>query len=325
MTQPAHRCSLCDRSQVPGQPNHAAQRDSTFARQLKPLSRDRSRCSVDAVLGLGPSWLDHTVAIESVLRRSRVEYLDRAADLGRDEKRIVLDEMSLSPGQTVVDVGCGPGTDLARMAELVGDDGLVVGFDADPVMVSQAGARAAGHANIRVHVADAHALPLKDSSVDRVRAERVVQHLSRPSHAFAELHRVLRPGGVLAVADPDWDTLVIDDPDTETSRGYGSFVATRVVRNGGTGRALARLAVEAGLEVRSVIASPVVFTDFGTGDTILQLGSVMRRAVEAGVVDSQAARRWLSRMRGGPFLAAFTFFIVIAQRPVLAVSGSGSH
>jgi len=226
--------------------------------------------------------------------------------------------MSLGPGQTVVDVGCGPGTDLSRMADLVGDDGLVVGFDADPVMITEARARTAGRPNVQIHAADAHALPLKDASVDRLRVERVVQHLSRPSHAFAELHRVLRPGGVLAVADPDWDTLVIDDPDTETSRAYGSFVATHVVRNGGIGRALARLAVEAGLEVRSVIASPVVFTDFATGDPILQLARVMSRAVESGAVDPQAARQWLDRMGSGPFLAAFTFFIVVAQRPFLS-------
>lgn len=243
-----------------------------------------------------------------------MEYLDRAADLGRDEKRTVLDALNPLPGQTVVDIGCGAGADLARMAELVGDDGLVVGFDADPVMVAEAQARTSAHANVRVQVADAHALPLRDGSVDRVRMERVAQHLSEPARTFAEVRRVLKPGGLLAVADPDWDTLVIDDPDTETSRAYGSFVATRVVRNGGIGRALGRLAVEAGLDVRAVTASPVVFTDFAAGDAILRLGRVMGRAVEAGAVDPGAAGRWLERMGREPFLAAFTFFIVVAER-----------
>jgi SAM-dependent methyltransferase len=250
------------------------------------------------------------------LRRSRVGYLDAAADSdqGRDYKQRMITALGLRPGHRVVDVGCGPGTDLARLAGQVGDGGTVVGVDADPVMVAEAHRRLGGHPTGRVCVGDAHAVPLADASVDAARLDRVAQHVADPARVFTELHRVVRPGGLVAVADPDWDTLVVDDEDADTGRGYARFVATRLVRNGGIGRSLARLAVGAGFTVASVTAVPILFTDFAAGERILRLEHVLTGAVDAGAVDAAAGRRWLARLRAGPFLAAFTLFVVTAHR-----------
>ncbi len=70
---------------------------------------------------------------------------------------------------------------------------------------------------------DAHALPLATASADRVKLDRVLMHVASPSRVLAEVHRVLRADGLVALAEPDWDTLVVDDPDVETSRAYTRF------------------------------------------------------------------------------------------------------
>ncbi|HVV13066.1 methyltransferase domain-containing protein [Amycolatopsis sp.] len=57
---------------------------------------------------------------------------------------------------------------------------------------------------------DAHALPVPDRSVERARADRIVQHVTDPAAVFAEFHRVPRPGRVACVAEPDWDSIVVD-------------------------------------------------------------------------------------------------------------------
>jgi SAM-dependent methyltransferase len=194
-------------------------------------------------------------------------------------------------------------------------DGDIIGVDADPAMVAEARRRMAAHPNVTVQHGDAHALPLPDASVDRVRMDRVVQHLTRPATAFTEAARVLRTGGTLVVAEPDWDTLVIDDPDIDTSRAYTRFVTHDVVRNGPIGRQLPRLAVDAGLRVHAVIAIPVLFNTFQAATTILRLETVMNQAVAAGAFDTAAATGWAARLRTGPFLAAFTLFIIAAHRP----------
>lgn len=251
------------------------------------------------------------------LRKSSVTYLDHAAgsEPGRAHKQRMIDAMDLRSGQTALDVGCGPGTDLTAVAEAVGATGSVIGVDADPVMIVEAARRSTSLPQVRVLLGDAHRLPILANTVDRARLDRVAQHLVEPARAFAEVRRVLCPGGRLAVTEPDWDTLVVDDLDTETTRAYTRFVATRVVRNGAIGRALPRLAIGAGLTVRDVAATAVVFTDFAAAEPILKLTTVMPRAVESGAVHADAANRWLERRRTEPFLAAFTVFTLVATKP----------
>ena len=114
------------------------------------------------------------------------------------------------------------------------------------------------------------------------------------------------------MAEPDWDSLVVAEEDVTTSRRFSRFVAGRV-RNATIGRELVRLSTAAGLEVRSVEAIPAVFRDFETADQILGLRRNSARAVEAGVLAEADARGWLQRLRGRPFLAGFTFYLVTAQ------------
>jgi ubiquinone/menaquinone biosynthesis C-methylase UbiE len=244
----------------------------------------------------------------------QVEYLDAAAATaaGSAYKQRFLDALDVRSGHAVLDLGCGPGTDLGQLADKVGDQGSVVGIDRDPVMVEQARLRTAAYQNVEVRTGDAHALPLEDACVDRARTDRVLQHLEDPAQALAELRRVVRPGGVLGMAEPDWDTLAIDDTDVETSRTFTRFMAGRV-RNSVIGRQLARLAIEAQFVVSTVDANAMLFRDFETAEQILGLRRNTVRAVQAGALTEGAARSWLGRLTSGPFLASVTLFTVTAR------------
>jgi ubiquinone/menaquinone biosynthesis C-methylase UbiE len=244
-----------------------------------------------------------------------VRYLDGAAAsaTGRAYKRRLLAALGLRPGLTVLDIGCGPGTDLPAMAGgVAGGTGLVIGLDVDATMRTVAHNRGVGLDRVRVAGGDAHALPLRDASVDRVRFDRVLQHLAEPARALAEAHRVLRPGGVLGLAEPDWYTLVVDDPDRSTSDAFARFVAAKV-RHGAIGRQLARLAAGAGFVVGTVDATAVVYRDPVEAEQILGLRRNLARAVAAGAVDEAAGARWLARVNAGPTLASFTFYTVTAS------------
>ncbi|WP_244194822.1 methyltransferase domain-containing protein [Amycolatopsis echigonensis] len=188
-------------------------------------------------------------------------------------------------------------------------------MDTEPGMVEEAGRRTSGTPQISVRLGDAQALPLADASVDRARADRMVQHVADPAAVFAELHRVLRPGGLACVAEPDWDSLVVDPGERSTNRAFNRFVCSTMVRNATVGRSLARLALEAGLEVLDVSVAAPVFRDFGAADKILGLSRNAERAVRAGQLDRAAADAWLAALAAGPFLAASMVFVGVFVKP----------
>jgi SAM-dependent methyltransferase len=115
-----------------------------------------------------------------------------------DEMRLTLDMLAVSPGDRVIDVGCGPGNYTRRLAAAAGD-GLVIGIDASEVMVATAAKRSSG-TNTAYMRADGCALPFEDGTFDAACSVGVIHMIERPMAALEEIVRVLAPGGRLAVA-----------------------------------------------------------------------------------------------------------------------------
>ena len=106
-------------------------------------------------------------------------------------------------GQVVLDLGCGAGTDLLIAAQMVGDEGRAIGVDMTPSMLERArqSAAAMGQGNVVLHESLIESLPLPDESVDVVISNGVIDLVPDKDAVFAELDRVLRPGGRLQLAD----------------------------------------------------------------------------------------------------------------------------
>jgi arsenite methyltransferase len=109
----------------------------------------------------------------------------------------------LANAATVIDVGCGAGMDLLLAARRVGPEGRAVGVDMTEQMRerARAGARASGLHNVDIVDGDATALPFDDASVDVVISNGVLNLVPEKERAFAEIARVVRPGGRLQIAD----------------------------------------------------------------------------------------------------------------------------
>jgi len=109
----------------------------------------------------------------------------------------------LAAGLSVLDVGSGAGTDLLLAARHVGPSGRAIGVDmtADMRERARAGARQCDLRNVDVLEGDATHLPVEDASVDVVMSNGVLNLVPEKDRAFAEIARVLRPGGRLQIAD----------------------------------------------------------------------------------------------------------------------------
>lgn len=109
----------------------------------------------------------------------------------------------LHPGQTVLDLGAGAGLDAFVARRIVGEAGRVFGVDMTPEMVARARANAdkLGYDNVYFIEGDIENLPLPDNSVDVVISNCVLNLVPDKARAFAEIYRVLRPGGHFCVSD----------------------------------------------------------------------------------------------------------------------------
>src|ERR671922_2135609 len=121
----------------------------------------------------------------------------------------------LEPGERVLDLGSGAGTDSLVAAQMVGREGRVTGIDMTPQMLAKARAAAAelGVENVDFVEGEAERLPFEDESFDVVISNGVIDLIPDKDAVFGELSRVLKPGGRIQIAD-----VTIQNPVSEEGR-----------------------------------------------------------------------------------------------------------
>jgi len=109
----------------------------------------------------------------------------------------------IEPGEVVLDLGCGAGTDLLIAAQMTGPDGRVIGVDMTVAMLerTRASATRMGLTNVELHEALIESSPIGDTSVDVVISNGVIDLVPDKDAVFDESDRVLKPGGRLPIAD----------------------------------------------------------------------------------------------------------------------------
>jgi SAM-dependent methyltransferase len=122
---------------------------------------------------------------------------------------------TLEPGEFVLDVGSGAGTDSLVAAQMVAPQGRVTGVDLTPEMLAKARAAVVemGATNVEFIEGEAERLPFEDESFDVLISNGVIDLAPDKDAVFSEVHRVLRPGGRIQIAD-----VTIQNPVSEEGR-----------------------------------------------------------------------------------------------------------
>ncbi|HET9905063.1 MAG TPA: methyltransferase domain-containing protein [Anaerolineales bacterium] len=245
------------------------------------------------------------------------EYLHLLEEQMMDYKRRSYARMNIQPGDSVLDVGCGPGSDTIHLAQLVGAAGQVVGVDYDEDMVAQANQRAhaAGLAEwVKHQQGNATSLPFPDAQFHACRSERLFQHLLFPEQALFEMARVTKPGGWVVVLDTDWGTLSIHTSLPEIERRLVQFSNEGCMHNSYSGRRLPQLFAAQGLRNISVEVLPFPITNYALCREVIVLDRREQEALAADAIRQDELDRWHEDLealdRNGGFFASFNLVLV---------------
>lgn len=220
------------------------------------------------------------------------------------------------PGMTALVVGSGLGDDARRLANAVWPGGRVDAMEPDAIVreeSQQRGGRVLG----TLHHLDG-ALPIldfEDATYDLIWIDRVLHLLPSWDEALSELFRVLRPGGLILAAEPDWSMLTLTGPQNERTR-YVLDGVRRLVRQNVQGRHLAPRFGELGLVDVVSTGHAASFTDPTLASGALRLPALVGEAVTQAGIDPEIARVWLDELvqSRGNFGATLMGFVASGRR-----------
>lgn len=205
-------------------------------------------------------------------------------------KKLGHERIGIGPGARVLEVGCGFGLETLRLARLVAPDGSVAGCDLSADFLAEAGRRAqAAGLDIAFTQADAEALPYPDGSFEMLWAERVLIYVPDVRRAVSQMRRVLRPGGRVALIEPDISTSTINLENRALVRRVMGHEADTNVAHGWLPGLLRVVLEEMGFRDIELATRVLVFAPELAASYFAQCG---RSAVTAGVISDAELHAW---------------------------------
>jgi SAM-dependent methyltransferase len=247
------------------------------------------------------------------------------------QRQIVLDALDPKPGESVLDVGSGPGLLLEEIARRVGASGRAVGADLSQPMLDLARQRCAELPWVELDVADAASLPYAADSFDAIVSTQVYEYVEDLAGAFGKLFEITRPGGRVAILDTDYDSLVLHcEDEARQARVLEAWDAHFVHR--GLPRILGPTLRDAGFRVRETRAIPIVNTKWTEEEFSWHLVPMMAgfagregpalfdgAPADAPADASADAKGWLEEIRRlgaeGRYFFSLNRYLVVADKP----------
>jgi len=261
--------------------------------------------------------MSKTVAFNS----ANAQRVDRqyAAPALVEQRRRTLEALALQPGETVLDVGCGPGYLALEMAKQVGSSGRVIAIDTSEPMLDIARSRCAGLKQVELSLANAAALPCENASIDVAAAVQVYLFTADLDAVVRELARVLRPGGRAVIVDTDWDSVVWHSSDPARMRRMLEVWTQRYV-NARVARLFPGCLRRAGLTIEHAGAIPLV--ELAPDDVSYsgsQASELARFVTGKGGIAEEEAQAWERDLRSlaeqGAYFFSLNRYLFLARKP----------
>lgn len=224
--------------------------------------------------------------------------------------------LQISPGDIILEIGCGPLDDVHILAEQCCPGGLVIGSDISSSLVTLA-KKATHTPNLSFIRMDGQYSAVREGVCDAVREDRVLQHVKNPEQVIDEMYRILKPGGRCVLFEPDWENFIIDGIDETVTRSIHNFWSDQFAC-GHVGRKIRRFCLNAGFIDVQVYPRTMIMHTLKEAEAIFTVSENAIRAVSAGQVSQKAAEEYIADLRTmdqkGLFFGSFTGYLVSGNK-----------
>jgi len=240
------------------------------------------------------------------MRAALVGCLDYMNDLPffRAYKAQTWESLRIGESEIFRDVACGVGFDVIEMGKAF-SRARFTGVDKSASLLDIARSRAGDLPNVDFAPGDAGHLPFPDNAFDGARIDRSLQHIPDPASAVREMTRVVRPGGRIVAAEPDWGTFFLHIGDA----GIGERMTAQwreSFANPFIGRELGDIFAACGVADVACRAHALALTRLESADVVFDLRRLAENCVTAGVLSADWRAGAERASEKGAFLACLT-------------------
>lgn len=241
----------------------------------------------------------------------------QGADLTR-RRQASFDALNPSPGDTIIDIGCGNGLLTAELARAVGPTGKIIGVDPSEAMLKAGIDRCSDYENVAFSKGFANSLPIADGTAEKAISVQVFEYIEDVGGAIDEALRCLRPGGRMVISDLHFGSLIwYSDRPERMSKMVSSWDQHFV--SGTLPERLPGILKAKGQHVEVLLHVTLSDHELRPDGIAIMMMHLMRQyAIANQHVEEEEAQSWFAEQQTlsdeGRFFFSITQFIVVARK-----------
>jgi len=236
-------------------------------------------------------------------------YLENLHEIFGATKQRSFGLLNLVANDVIADIGCGIGKDVWKMA-LSG--ARVFGIDHDPEFIRIAREKN-GSPRIEYICCEANQIPLDSELLDKIRADRIFQHIDDPEPVIREAYRILKPGGNLQIIDADYLSMSMFLDDKELERKIIEAFACKRFNGGSQLRKIPGLLGANNFEISSISIDNYIFKGLEEASSLLRFDKVIKEEFTKGNISSREFDTW-NLVKNQHFHLSVNLMLIMAKK-----------